>query len=654
MNQNGLRDDALNEFSTSVVNSLEEFCSMRGDGMSTISKCVNELNESNLHLESRIREIIKEITSSHSVEASTVEKNSNAIVSPVERASISLQVFLLLTLTSLIIVSATTKKIHSTSIVNDWLNNFLFAPIKLESLSCEQIEPSVPIVYNALLLLETMQKDDQSAKDVEESLYEITNKMVGIAFGGGKVIYPSPFEELTVEKIEYLHSLLIPLCTQLLRSIKNLLRLFNLSKDNSNLLKPTSIDLCKQLRALPMMQIYLELLDAPSSVVFRCLTTGSAEINIESAPSSSSTQFLEENSVFFFKEACNTLLHALRGADSAAVNSFIVNTKVIQCLKRNFLLRQPVENIISIVRILHVLAGVIPDMLKVFDSDQSLKGCSEKRDIDGSILSLKTLLVATLAWCIRSTTPPFPGSDADQRPDLAEEILHTLFAMSSTSTGASSNSSNNSQEEEDTMTQIGILLCEIIRLPNADMRVYKCKLAAVKLMMEAPPGYAYFLLLNGGIPPLVTILMLQVTALVVEQSRSKSNGDALIVIPILAVLLKICKALPEAKDVVKVRVFPMGSEDNKKMTFSIASDDIVRESSENSLRIEAQDAPKGTLRWKLIKLMTWTDTNVKRCASEFLWTLCDENAEEFVRRTGLGNSIHMLGIKGLFNLPKNL
>ena len=28
------------------------------------------------------------------------------------------------------------------------------------------------------------------------------------------------------------------------------------------------------------------------------------------------------------------------------------------------------------------------------------------------------------------------------------------------------------------------------------------------------------------------------------------------------------------------------------------------------------DAPRGTVRWKLIRLMTWTESNVKRCACE--------------------------------------
>lgn len=41
--------------------------------------------------------------------------------------------------------------------------------------------------------------------------------------------------------------------------------------------------------------------------------------------------------------------------------------------------------------------------------------------------------------------------------------------------------------------------------------------------------------------------------------------------------------------------------------------------------VDPRDAPVGTLREKLLRLMTSLDTNVKRCAAELVFTLCDEN-----------------------------
>jgi hypothetical protein len=98
------------------------------------------------------------------------------------------------------------------------------------------------------------------------------------------------------------------------------------------------------------------------------------------------------------------------------------------------------------------------------------------------------------------------------------------------------------------------------------------------------------------------------------------------------------------------------------------------------------DAPDNTLRARLIAKMTSLDTNIKRCVSEFIFFLCNENSkplvscclsfvnigflssislflfpfvvslayrcilieDEFVYRTGFGNSVALLQSKGFF------
>jgi hypothetical protein len=62
-------------------------------------------------------------------------------------------------------------------------------------------------------------------------------------------------------------------------------------------------------------------------------------------------------------------------------------------------------------------------------------------------------------------------------------------------------------------------------------------------------------------------------------------------------------------------------------------------------------APSGTMRWNLIKLMTYTESNVKRCVSELLWSVCRSDPNEFILRCGFGNSVHMLSIKGMYKIP---
>ncbi|XP_075998347.1 chaperone Ric-8A [Genypterus blacodes] len=55
----------------------------------------------------------------------------------------------------------------------------------------------------------------------------------------------------------------------------------------------------------------------------------------------------------------------------------------------------------------------------------------------------------------------------------------------------------------------------------------------------------------------------------------------------------------------------------------------------------------GTLRNKLVRLMTHIDTDVKHCAAEFLFVLCKESVSRFVKYTGYGNAAGLLAARGL-------
>ena len=67
----------------------------------------------------------------------------------------------------------------------------------------------------------------------------------------------------------------------------------------------------------------------------------------------------------------------------------------------------------------------------------------------------------------------------------------------------------------------------------------------------------------------------------------------------------------------------------------------------NAKNMAPLDARKGSLRWKLIRLMTWTESNMKRSGSELLWTLCDDDLTQFY-------AVHFLGMKGCVALPKGV
>ena len=61
-------------------------------------------------------------------------------------------------------------------------------------------------------------------------------------------------------------------------------------------------------------------------------------------------------------------------------------------------------------------------------------------------------------------------------------------------------------------------------------------------------------------------------------------------------------------------------------------------------RVHPIDAPPGTLRHRLLSLMTSLKSGAKRYATELVWELCSRDQEEFSLRAGFGNASHKLRI----------
>merc|ERR1712150_149931 len=212
---------------------------------------------------------------------------------------------------------------------------------------------------------------------------------------------------------------------------------------------------------------------------------------------------------------------------------------------------------------------------------------------------------------------------------------------------------NLEESNPDVMTQLGILLVDILHLSNKDKRAYECKLAVLSLLMDPPPSYCQYLVVNKAIDPLLTILWLQLNdLLVVNGGNSHGESNAASILPVLVVLNKLSQFNNTIKIQVKEYIFPSNGEaDPEFMVEPDNCEDRLNTSVTGGKNVKPINAPPGTVRWKLIRLMTSIDSNVKRCASELLWTLCDGNSKEYVTRTGFGNAVHMLGIKGLVQIP---
>lgn len=256
------------------------------------------------------------------------------------------------------------------------------------------------------------------------------------------------------------------------------------------------------------------------------------------------------------------------------------------------------------------------------------------------------VLVATLAWACRGE-PPFPGGPSDRRSDLVLEILRALYALDP------SNPSKSSRPTHDTLNSIGAILCELLHFPNSDERVYAIKLTVVALLLDAPNEFNDHLVNNDCVKRLVEILSYQASVVVIERTNSSSE-DAAAVVPILLALQRLVQSNESALKLVKEAIFPPEDEDEFEQKAEAEIAKGKTEGKVNATNMAPLDAPRGTLRWKLIQLMTWTETTVKRSACELLWALCDEDSTQFVLRTGFGNAIHFLGIKKCVNLPDNV
>ena len=136
------------------------------------------------------------------------------------------------------------------------------------------------------------------------------------------------------------------------------------------------------------------------------------------------------------------------------------------------------------------------------------------------------------------------------------EILRAIFEMDA-------GNSSKPLPSSDTITQIGIILCDLLRLPNAYMRIYQCKLAVVALLLNAPKEYSDYLLINGGIKPLIDIMAIQLATVAVERT-GKGTEDAAAVLPKLLVLNKLAKANASVLEKVKMKYFhPMQKKHSK-------------------------------------------------------------------------------------------
>lgn len=124
------------------------------------------------------------------------------------------------------------------------------------------------------------------------------------------------------------------------------------------------------------------------------------------------------------------------------------------------------------------------------------------------------------------------------------------------------------------------------------------------------------------------------------------SEKAFMLTPILMLLVNGASSNLEARSLLKSMIFPTQFDNLKQL---VEAKKLTASSSEHTDKlIDPVDVPLDTIRGMLVRHMTSLDISIKRSVSEFIYLLCDENADEFVFRTGYGNAIALLKIKRLF------
>jgi hypothetical protein len=448
--------------------------------------------------------------------------------------------------------------------------------------------------------------------------------------------------------------------SQMIRASKNLIRwnrsmVMQMRKSKTNVSGSDSyVSSTERLCSVGMVSLYMHILQSVMCVSAVSVSTSTQMASLKD----SMDDLAKQCSLALFH---STFSQAPEPCCKRALQGFVSELNGVEVIAR--LLVAPTEGSVNLmlclIKLVHNIVGTFNNATKF---DDALATCDTRTSQleqqhhyqqQSVKLNLFTILVATLAWALRSESV-FPSPNkADRRPDLIIEIIRVLFALRS---GNSKTVQKMEAENVEMMTQMGVLIVDILKLPHQDQRCYECKLAVLLLLMNTPKDYGSFLVVNNAIEELLAIFLFQLNTIIVEGAGDlQSESNATIILPILIVLNQLVDGNAQIREQVKNYIFPPEDEANF-MTKVEEHRQTVMSTPESKRggkkNMHPLDAPVGTTRWKLINLMTWTESNVKRCASEFLWNICRKDPNQFMLRCGFGNAVHMLGIKGLYKIPK--
>jgi hypothetical protein len=280
-----------------------------------------------------------------------------------------------------------------------------------------------------------------------------------------------------------------------------------------------------------------------------------------------------------------------------------------------------------------------------------------------SSIGFVSVCTSLLKYCISILEQEVANDETQQQQqqqqqvfELMSEILNVFYALRIGQT---------LKKDGDGSSSLADAVIQMLQLSTASgmaenedtkKRIGQCKLATVSLLMDSDASFGNYLVDDSAsISSLFQILQQQVND-VVDNTKVDNSATAALV-PILAVLNKYAMANVEVLQRLHNFVFPPELEDQYQSKINVLPnqmDDTTNNdfsTNNKSLNMSPLDAPKDTLRGKLVVLLSWAESYIKRCTAELLWTLCNSNATAYVHRVGLGNALPLLNAKGLASIP---
>jgi hypothetical protein len=268
---------------------------------------------------------------------------------------------------------------------------------------------------------------------------------------------------------------------------------------------------------------------------------------------------------------------------------------------------------------------------------------------------LLDLLESVTHVTISATTESLNPEQQEQQEELTLEILRTFYAL-----GVGHQLAVPIQDDRLARCLVELLVVDSngSTLAAADKSLAEAgnveiTLASLSVLMDASPTFSEYMVQQDAVQLVLNVLEWQVTY-IIETSLVDHRGAAAC-LPVLVVVHRFCQANQAFRKATKEAVFPVADETNFQRLVKAKQQEIksTRDSgaATGAKNMKALDAPVGTLRYKMIRLLTWPEGHVKRFASEILWTICGSDAAEFIFRVGMGNGMPFLGAKGMVEMP---